>query len=279
MVATFIAGIALGSLTAGSIGRGRPSPVLLVTGLVVAGIAAVAAAAWTPHFTLMVADAASNAGGFGSVMWEQALLVGFMMLPMTIGFGAAFPLAVGLAATDDRGIPREVAGIYTANALGALIGAVGGGYLLIPAFGLQVTVFIASGLCLAAGVVVWIAHAPHDRSRLTGVALMTGLGVASWFVPPWDRALVSSGAYKYAAYLPSENRDALLRAGEVLYYREGAASTVSVRRIAGATTLAIDGKVDASNAGDMLTQRLLAHVPLLLHPDPREVAIIGLEAA
>jgi spermidine synthase len=41
-------------------------------------------------------------------------------------------------------------------------------------------------------------------------------------------------------------------------------------------SLAIDGKVDASNAGDMLTQRLLAHVPLLLHPNPRRAAIIGL---
>jgi spermidine synthase len=41
-------------------------------------------------------------------------------------------------------------------------------------------------------------------------------------------------------------------------------------------SLAIDGKIDASNGGDMLTQRLLAHVPLLLHPNPRRVAIIGL---
>ena len=40
------------------------------------------------------------------------------------------------------------------------------------------------------------------------------------------------------------------------------------RRAGGTTSLAIDGKVDASNSGDMLTQRLLAHVPLLLHPDP-----------
>ena len=45
---------------------------------------------------------------------------------------------------------------------------------------------------------------------------------------------------------------------------------------AGTTSLAIDGKVDASNAGDMLTQRLLAHVPLLLHPAPRQAAILGL---
>ena len=67
-----------------------------------------------------------------------------------------------------------------------------------------------------------------------------------------------------------------LAAGELLSYREGATGTVAVRRLAGTVSLAIDGKVDASNAGDMLTQRLLAHVPLLLHPSPKRVAILGL---
>jgi len=51
---------------------------------------------------------------------------------------------------------------------------------------------------------------------------------------------------------------------------------VSVKRTAGTLALAIDGKVDASNGGDMLTQKLLGHLPLLLHPHPRQVAIIGL---
>ena len=51
---------------------------------------------------------------------------------------------------------------------------------------------------------------------------------------------------------------------------------MSVRRTAGRLALAIDGKVDASNGGDMLTQKLLAHLPLLSHPAPRQVAIVGL---
>ena len=34
--------------------------------------------------------------------------------------------------------------------------------------------------------------------------------------------------------------------------------------------------LDASNGADMLTQKLLAHVPLLLHPNPRRAAIVGL---
>ena len=49
-----------------------------------------------------------------------------------------------------------------------------------------------------------------------------------------------------------------------------------MRNVAGARALAIDGKVDASNAGDMLTQRLLGLLPVLLHPEPRDALVIGL---
>ncbi len=51
---------------------------------------------------------------------------------------------------------------------------------------------------------------------------------------------------------------------------------MTVRRVGGITSLSIDGKVDASDGGDMLTQRLLAHAPLLLHGAARDVAVIGL---
>ncbi|HEX7940663.1 MAG TPA: hypothetical protein VF488_02625, partial [Gemmatimonadaceae bacterium] len=59
-------------------------------------------------------------------------------------------------------------------------------------------------------------------------------------------------------------------------YKDGAPATVSVKRLTGTTTLAVDGKTDASNRSDMLTQKLVAHIPLLLHPQPRNVAIVGL---
>ena len=68
----------------------------------------------------------------------------------------------------------------------------------------------------------------------------------------------------------------MLRAGTLEYYKEGAAATVSVRRLTGTTSLAIDGKVDASNAGDMLTQRMLGLLPVLIHGKARDICIIGL---
>lgn len=40
--------------------------------------------------------------------------------------------------------------------------------------------------------------------------------------------------------------------------------------------LRINGKTDAGGSPDHLTQRLLAHVPLLLHPEPHSLLVIGL---
>jgi spermidine synthase len=95
-------------------------------------------------------------------------------------------------------------------------------------------------------------------------------------VPEWNRSLLSSGAYKYAPAIRGASLESALTAGSLLSYEEGSTGTVSVRKLAGTISLAIDGKVDASNAGDMLTQRLLAHLPLLLHPDPTRAAVLGL---
>jgi spermidine synthase len=51
---------------------------------------------------------------------------------------------------------------------------------------------------------------------------------------------------------------------------------VTVKRLTGSLSLAIDGKVDASTSSDMLTQKTLAHLPLLLHGHARTICIIGL---
>ena len=104
---------------------------------------------------------------------------------------------------------------------------------------------------------------------------MGAVGLA-WTVPAWNPELISGGAYKYAPFVQVPDLQTGLEEGDVLFYAEGAAGTVSVRSSGGTVALAIDGKVDASNGADMLTQSLLAHLPLLLHPSPVEVGIIGL---
>jgi spermidine synthase len=281
MVATFITGIALGALLAGWIAKRAASTGrlawMLAGSLLLSGLAATIAAGRAPMVPLVVADAVSAPdAGFNTVVRLQSLLIAALMLPMTIGFGAAFPFGVALAARDDERVPRDVARVYVANTAGAIAGALIAGFLLVPWLGLQNTVRAAAALTTLGAAFVGVSCA----GRRAQAAAACGFAAAALsllaLIPPWDPRILSSGAYKYAPYLESEYRDALLRAGRLLYYREGAAATVSVREMTGARSLAIDGKVDASNAGDMLTQRLLAHVPLLLHPAPRTVGIVGL---
>src|SRR5207245_3991551 len=112
------------------------------------------------------------------------------------------------------------------------------------------------------------------KGRALGFILTMAAIVQMIAASPWDRDLLASGAYKYASSVPQGlTLDTALKAGTLLYYREGAASTVSVKRLTGTRSLVIDGKVDASSFGDMLTQKALAHLPLLLHPDPKEICI------
>jgi spermidine synthase len=151
------------------------------------------------------------------------------------------------------------------------------GFVLVPLLGLRDSIRVASLLAAAAGAAVLFIAGGRNRSRLLGPIAATALAIiAVVLMPPWDRALLASGAYKYAPYLSGTDLDGVLRAGQILYYREGATGTVSVRDLTGTRSLAIDGKVDASNAGDMLTQRLLGLLPVLLHGHAEDVAIIGL---
>ena len=124
------------------------------------------------------------------------------------------------------------------------------------------------------------SSAPSTGGRRSAFVVSAAVAVAAvaaiLLLPRWDHELLASGAYKYAPYLGTDNVETVLRAGTLEYYKEGAAATVSVRLLTGTRALAIDGKVDASNAGDMLTQRMLGLLPVLIHGKAHDVCIIGL---
>src|SRR5262249_7539675 len=67
-----------------------------------------------------------------------------------------------------------------------------------------------------------------------------------------------------------------VRRTTVLYYHDGLTSTVSVHREGNQLFLRVNGKTDAGTGGDMQTQVMLGHLPLLVHPHPRRVLVIGL---
>lgn len=277
VVAIFIIGIAIGAAAGARIVSRMKHPAIgLACSLLISAGLALAAASAVDWALLRISDIVSHPDyQFADVLQREVLMVAGLLLPMTIAFGAAFPFAVALASGRDETVTEHIGLIYAVNTLGAILGSLLAGFVLVPLIGLHATIRMVAAIGAIAAVAILVA-APRGRGRWFGFALAAVVALAIVAVPQWDRSLLSSGAYKYALALRGPNLANALTAGELLSYREGSTSTVTVRQLAGTLSLAIDGKVDASNAGDMLTQRLLAHVPLLLHPDPQRAAIIGL---
>ena len=278
MLATFIGGLAAGSAIGAWLARWRGQQVFLLgLTLILGALGAFGALRFIGPSTLAMARAVDQPDvAFTAVLALQVTLAAALLLPMTLALGAAFPLGVGATARRTDAIPSAVAFVYTANTCGAIAGALLASFVLVPLLGLQQTVLAAGALAVGGGCLLLLAARVTGITRIAGVAVAIAACGAGWTVPDWNPKLISGGAYKYAPFVQVPDLQTGLEEGDVLFYAEGAAGTVSVRRSGGSVALAIDGKVDASNGADMLTQSLLAHLPLLLHPGAGDVAIIGL---
>jgi spermidine synthase len=277
MRVAFIVGVACGATAASRVADRVSRPLVwLASMLMVAALGTFGAWFMVSELPLTIAGIVSAPDAtLGSVIARQAVLVAALLLPMTLAFGAAFPFAVAAAARRAETLSADVALVYAVNTVGAVTGALAASFLVVPALGLQRSIVLGGLLLVLGGVAIAMLGTRRIAVRLGLAAAGAVLAVAGLLLPSWNSKLVSSGAYKYAVDTVGDLQTRL-EAGELLYYGEGAAGTVSVRRVAGTTSLAIDGKVDASNGADMVTQKLLAHVPLLLHASPRDVAVIGL---
>ncbi len=278
VVAVFILGIAGGAAIAARLSSRLTYPTLaLAVAVIGSGVLALVAATGVDGTLLAVGRLVSMPGvTFQDVLTRELLLTAGLLMPMALLFGAAFPLAIAVGTRGDDTAVSDLGLIYAANTLGAISGALLAGFVLIPALGLHDTIRAVAALTALVGAALVLRSGAAGAARAVSLGLAIAALAGAWMVPSWDPRLLSSGAYKYAASLRGPDLETALTAGDLLYYREGATATVAVRKLAGMTSLSIDGKVDASDAADMLTQRLLAHVPLLLHPNPRRAAILGL---
>lgn len=279
-LAAVIAGTAVGSAVAtGVAGRTRrPGSWLFATVMAGAVITIATSAVAGNRVPRLVAYQMAVSSDVLDRLFQQGMLVAMALVtPTALCLGAAFPFAIALLNASDDDRPTRVGIVYAINTLGAVAGSLAAGFVLLPAFGLRGTL-AAVGACILAAAAAIAAWGHVGRRMRSGGAALIAISLAGLVVSPaWDRDLLASGAYLYAPYMPKDlDLETLLKAGTLLYYREGAASTVSVKRLTGTTTLAVDGKVDASNRSDMLTQKLVAHLPLLLHDNPRQVAVVGL---
>lgn len=284
----YIAGLALGSFwIASRVERLRRPGEVLAHLLLAVGFASLAGLYLVGRLPELFLQGFTWLGGSPGLWLFRVLLAGLALLPATFFLGAVFPVAVHLAGGRERRLGRPLGRVYAWMAAGNVAGVLLAATVLVPAAGLQGGMGALAVLSLVAGgLALWVEPLGF-RTRAVTLAAAAAGALALWTLRPgWDPIVMTSGVYKDAPlYLRlAGSPDGLRRvldAYRLVFYREGVQSVVSVveRPTLGRgryLALAVDGKVDASTGADMSTQVLSGHLPLLVHPAPREVLVVGL---
>lgn len=288
MVATFISGITVGAIVVNRWKRLRNS----LTAFAWAELALAGAILgsmffyellpyWFSHLTALLSRRDQTYPVYELLQMAICFLV--MFVP-TICLGMTLPLASRIATAELARTGRSVGRVFAANTLGTVLGASLTGLWLLPAFGLARTFALGVALNFAIGFFLLGWQRPHLRHAFAIATPLLAVGLvalAGWkFDHRWRWAL-TLGLWRDPNPPPSL---AAFRSADrsfgMPYYRDGAGATVNVLSWTNSGvehfSLKVNGKTDAGTGGDIPTQLLSGHIPMLLRPDSTNALVVGL---
>jgi spermidine synthase len=287
MLAAFIAGIALGSYLISRRILPHVNSYLLFgiaeLGIGVSIIATLPLYERLPYLFLRLSSVLNRTPEtFYLYETSKFLFCFLLMLFPTTFLGMTLPLASRIVTQTLTQMGSKVGLVFSLNTLGNVLGAVLAGLWLLPLLGMKT--LIESGVIvnlLVGSTVLWTASrwAWWRRALVMGAG-MVGLVMTILYMPSWDKLVLSSGQFRnrqIAQYRNYEDYRRNIHNQSLLFYKDDKDTTVTVEKARdGNLFLKVNGKTDASSRGDLPTQLLLAHVPLLLKPDANQVLVVGL---
>jgi spermidine synthase len=278
ILAVFLFGIGIGSSVGSMLARSLERPRLALGWVQMLLCGAIAWAAYTLALSLPFwpIDPSISTSPWYNFPLDLARAF-WVVLPASILWGASFPLALASVAGKGQDPGRLVGGVYAANTVGAIVGAIGGSLLMVTWLGTQHSqqaLIILSGLAalLVLEPLQGSADPERPRSAWAGtLPIVVGAVIAALLarnVPPIPKLLVAYG--RYAATRATQNID-------VIYMGEGWNASVAVTRLPGGVLNYHNaGKVQASSEPqDMRLQRMLGHLTTLIPKSPKKVLVIG----
>jgi spermidine synthase len=221
--------------------------------------------------------------GFGGLLAGWSLTVAVVVLLPSILAGMQFPLLVGLLGQGRRDVGRQVGAAYAANTLGAIVGSVAGGFLLIPWLTAPGCWRLVVALMLGLGFVALLLwERPWHPVVMFGTLGASGLAVAMGFyatgpTAAWRHTAIGYGVVRVLAGTPTEMEDQFRsQRRQLVREYEGRESSIAVMRGDEGWALFSNGKADGSAVSDSGTQIMLGMVSAMQHPGPRSAFVIGL---
>lgn len=283
VLAVFMGGLALGAFVGGRWIDRWPRPLIVYAWLEAAVGAYGLCVPWAldralPLYQMVWSEAASSPGLLLAV---RVVFIALILIVPTTLMGATLPVLSRAIAPKAASVPGLIGRFYATNTAGAVIGAFGAGFILMPAVGVTPTIVAAVAGNLAAAVAAWIvirrwrgtdhpAPSATPRAQATDREIPQG-GRAMWVAVTlavsgaaalidevaWSRALgliIGSSVYAFTAMLTTF----------LVGLAAGAASGIwLMRRVRGRLVLLGAVQIAIAAAG-LTTVALLAQLPFAL---------------
>jgi spermidine synthase len=217
-------------------------------------------------------------GSYYAFQIQVYLLIFVLVALPALAMGANFPLVAKLCARAAERRGSSVGKVFFWNTLGAVLGAFLGEFVLLPAGGFSALMLVTLAIYVL-GTAVFLALSPNP-ARLRHAAACGVLVLLAIVLSPAVRRFDMPFHAVYYHGLRAKTWQAYraqLEQMRVLWEKHGFYGHVAIAEIGDYVLLKHNGKTDASTSPeDNRTQILMGHMPLLFHPDPKEVLNIGL---
>jgi len=197
-----------------------------------------------------------------------------VMLPVTFMAGMTLPLITFILFRSGGG-ESAIGKVYAFNTLGAIIGVCLAVQLLMPFFGLKVTIIIGAILDLVLGIYLLARTRTSMNVQRAVIAVCLAAVLAVGVGAAFDPLRMISGVFRngYGAALNAS----------ILLHRDGRTATVDVYEDDGLRVISTNGKPDAGVSkddnrpgADEPTMALTGGIALLVNPEVRTAAVIGM---
>ena len=271
MLAAFLFGIALGSMVF-SRWVDRIKQPIAIFGIIQIGIGLFALILMPAFEELYGMSRAFQSTFGGSRFWAFFSCFLVMCLP-TFLMGASFPLVTKIYTGSARQLGKSIGNVYAVNTVGSILGAFCAGFILIPLLGIRPSIVLTVALNTGIGCFLILKG---EQQTETGRSLLQGIGLG---MPVLNAGLavillltVNQPLFLKSAIFKTQ------RPGDMLvdYNEEMDATVTTLKDDEGVYRLYVDTNqaADASR-WDSPSHRVIAHLPLLLHPRPKQALVVG----
>ncbi len=269
VLTTFLLALSVGAFVAGRLARSSLAPTGVLLGLLTAAGLATALSPLVFHRVTAGVTYVGDDLAWGPYL---ALVSGIALIAMgvpAVVLGAVLPYLLRMLDHLHHSPGGVIGRLVAANTSGAIVGALAGGFVVLPLFGPWRGLLVLAAVYPLLAIATWMLATTPDRisrrSRpglraASGSLLAVTVSLAA-SITPVDR-LVDAG---------------VLRDGEVMIEsRHGPQANVAVVGIDDDLAIRVNTTYTLGGTRGLNAERDQALVPLLAHPDPRSVFFLGM---